>query len=98
MKKLLVAVLSLCLASSVYAACYGPFCYDDRYATVSMAVGIQGITAATFPTINPPATGLLYYCTDCTSTLLVISTGTTKGAFAAVSVSTSATSGMGGLR
>lgn len=48
----------------------------------------SGLTIAQLLTLTPSTTGQIIFCTNCTSTLLVISTGVVPGSFAGVVNST----------
>ncbi len=57
--------------------------------STTSAVGLGGQTLAQINQSTPSATGQILYCSDCTQTPLVISTGTTtRGSWAGVFIST----------
>lgn len=94
MKNMLGLTLGLVmLAGSVYAACFGPFCYDDVSAQINAAtlhqgdVGLPSKAKATLIAQTPLAAGQMIYCNDCTSSLdaVCISTGTGTGAYVKLS-------------
>lgn len=85
MRKLGIAGLigSLFLSSTLYAACVGPFCWDDVQAYVNgfvvrgEGVQIPGKTKAAITTSTAPYTNLLVVCTDCaTANVICVSTST----------------------
>lgn len=47
-------------------------------------------TLAQLKALSPPSSGLIYFCSDCTVDGIVISTGTSKGAFGRISSRTTA--------
>lgn len=74
--------------------------YDLTQITVSTSVVITGNLSSTLGTINPSkvltqlqaiapsSLGIAYYCSDCTTDVLCVSTGTATGSFARVSART----------
>lgn len=96
MKKLLVAISIMALSSSLHAACFGPFCYDDS----GMSIGglyidgngttVPSQTSAVINANSPKAKGIQVFCSDCvgfmaSKGLLCYSTGTAAGAYVALS-------------
>ncbi len=94
MKKLLIAVGLGLLSGTLYAACMGPFCYDDTGASVSgYAMGGNGnvlpsASSTTIAGIVPVAKFQFIGCTTClgnSSTaggnVLCYSTATAAGSF-----------------
>lgn len=78
------------LSGSVYAACMGPYCYDDTGATIAgfphngTGVGLPSISTNTLAS-SPNYVGRLVLCNTCaligggTGTVACISTTTTTG-------------------
>lgn len=73
MKKLLVAVGVLgLLSSSLYAACTGPFCYDDSgtsiggYSYTGNGIDIPVVSSATLNGISGHPKGRTVICNNCT--------------------------------
>lgn len=87
MKKLLIAVGLGLLAGSLYAACNGPFCWDDTGAYIGGVLndgnggGTPNLTSAQVTGACPRAKGQEVFCTNCSFNsgvgVLCISTGTT---------------------
>lgn len=78
------------------AACWGPFCYDDRGAEINATVtnaapfGLKSMTAAEAAAHTPTAAGQIIYCSNCLSVSdkVCVSTGTGRGAFVKISSGT----------
>ena len=99
MKKLLIAAVVGLLSGSVYAACMGPFCYDDTGASVNgLSMNGNGwvMPTASSSTIASivPVVGQYILCTSCTGNsanpsgrAVCYSTGTAAGSFV-IAVST----------
>ena len=81
MKKLMFAVGLGLISGSLWAACMGPYCYDDKGAQVAGGLGIAGLTKANLATTAPAYTEQMINCTDCTRSNVCISSGTGKGAW-----------------
>lgn len=83
MKNALIALgLSIGLAAAGYAACDGPFCYDDTGASIEGA-GLS-LTSRTIAQLNaqaPARVGQLVMCSDCTRSAVCVSSGTSAGAY-----------------
>lgn len=82
MKKLLIGLVLLATAGISYAACNGPFCWDDTGGTIQSKVqlggplGILSQTSAQIVALTPGTTGQMYFCSDCTKRDMVcVSTG-----------------------
>lgn len=99
MKKFIIAVGLGLMAGSLYAACNGPFCWDDQGAYVGGTIndgngtGTAIKTRAQIQAATPRAAGQEVWCTDCNSFnggtgMLCISTGTTVYGYMAVSTAT----------
>lgn len=71
MKKLLVILGLGLISGSLYAACTGPFCYDDTGASVNgnlmdgNGYVMPSATKAVILAAAPKAKGQLVMCTDC---------------------------------
>lgn len=85
MKKLLLAIGIGLFAGSLYAACTGPYCYDDTGATINATVGLTGnpyfggtSLVATINASTAPYSNQIIVCSDCVQSRLCISTGTTN--------------------
>lgn len=90
MKKLLVAVGLGLISGSLYAACMGPFCYDDTGASIGglsfdgNGNTVPSLSSATIAGLTPKGKGQLVFCTSCVSGnsqvgALCVSTSTTAG-------------------
>lgn len=102
MKKLMFAVSLGLISGSLYAACLGPFCYDDQGAYIGgtindgNGVGVPSATAVVISSMTPRSKGQVIFCNNCTNAnagkgVLCVSTGTTQGAYVAVSSGTTVT-------
>jgi len=103
MKKLMFAIGLGLISSSLYAACMGPFCYDDTGASIGglqyngNGQGLPVVSSTTVNTYAPPTVGIEVWCnTTCTNAnggkgQLCISTGTAAGAFIVLSSATAVT-------
>ncbi len=82
MKKLLIAAGLGLISGSLYAACMGPYCYDDTGASINAAIALQSYNVLYSTNTNfVPYTP--FVCTNCGQTgygLICISTGTGKNA------------------
>lgn len=85
MKKLLMLLASLALAEGGWAACSGPYCYDDTGASIDATLSVAGnvriaavVGATTMASTTPSAVGILAIDS---SNNLYISTGTARGAW-----------------
>ncbi len=93
MKKLMFAIGLVLIASGAYAACMGPFCYDDTGASIGgysfdgNGLVIPSLSSTTIVGLTPKAVGQLVYCNSCTTNggtagkVICYSTGTAVGAF-----------------
>lgn len=94
MRNILLSLVVLAgLAGAAYSACLGPYCYDDTGAGIKGNVSIEGTITNNAPqsmysrtltqllTTTPTGAGQLIYCSDCTRSLVCISTGTGQGAW-----------------
>lgn len=87
MKKMYIVLGLAAIAGSVYAACMGPFCYDDRGAYVAGTIqdgngsGMPSLTVAQEQSACPRAAGQEIFCSNCSANgglgTVCISTGTT---------------------
>ncbi len=102
MKKLVIGLMLL--AGSSYAACNGPYCWDESTAYTDPRVPfkpavltLQGATTTQMLTLVPATAGELRYCSSgCETTGMVcLSTGTGIGAW--VHISSKTTSGVNSL-
>lgn len=90
MKKLMLAIGVGLMSGSLYAACIGPYCYDDKGASINANIALQNYTVAVATSMAFP-TGTEVFVTNavggggagtiCVSTAnvvgsLVLSTGT----------------------
>lgn len=85
MKKLMFAVGLGLISGNLWAACVGPYCYDDTGAAIRASVGFQGdpyfTHTHTVAAINASTATYQYQmeiCTDCVQSLMCLSTGTTN--------------------
>ena len=71
MKKLMLMVGAVLISGSLYAACFGPFCYDDQGAYIGGAIqdgngsGIPVLSSTSINAIKPRATGQEVMCNTC---------------------------------
>lgn len=84
MKKLMLAIGLGLISGSVWAACIGPFCYDDRGASINGLTfdgngnGLKSLTLTQINASTPTATGQMVYCSNCVNSPVCVSTGTTN--------------------
>lgn len=95
MKKLVIALALLVGATSVYASCFGPICWDDQgiylNTTTFIAgdIGLPSYTKAQLVLKTPRAAGMFVRCSDCVKNVatgvsnsnVCLSTGTGTGAY-----------------
>ena len=94
MKNMLLAVLLAGLgAASAFAACSGPYCFDDTGASIGANVGVGGVLTNTQPmglvsktlaqinATTPSAAGQVVYCSNCVNSAVCVSSGTGTAAF-----------------
>jgi hypothetical protein len=62
--------------------------FEQVYQDLRVAGRIASRTLAELQALTPSRAGLVYYCSDCTTDGLVVSTGTTVGAFGRSSAKT----------
>ncbi len=98
MKMILKAIGLSLLTSGLWAACMGPFCYDDTGASIGglpvngNGIGLPVVSSTTLNAITPYK-GQMAYCSTCVSFnaalgTLCMSTGTVAGSFIAISSAT----------
>lgn len=86
-KKSVIAVGIGLISGSLYAACMGPFCWDDQGAYIGGTIvdgngtGTPSLTKALMNAATPRATGQEIFCSDCTTAALCVSSGTSRGAY-----------------
>lgn len=96
MKKFVAVVGLLAMSSSLWAACFGPFCWDDKgaYVVGSLENGngdaLPQKTKAQTVADAPDVKGQMVFCTDCVAFndgkgMPCVSTGTAAGAYIAIS-------------
>lgn len=100
MKKLMFAIGLGLISGSVYAACMGPFCYDDQGAYIGGLINdgngaaVPVASSTTINTVAPRAVGQEIYCNTCinngsTSKIeMCVSTGTNVASYVFVSTTT----------
>lgn len=91
MRRMLMLLGAMALAGGAYAACTGPYCYDDQGAYVTsqslyvntLKAGLESATTTQMAAKAPNYTAQLLYCSaGCVNAGTVcISTGTGKGAW-----------------
>lgn len=95
MKRLMYVIGIGLMTGSLWAACTGPFCYDDTGASIAgfpyngNGMGVPVVSSTTLNTITPYV-GQFAICNTCTGfakTVYVpcVSTGTAVGSFIAIS-------------
>ncbi len=88
MKKL-VAVLML-VSGVANASCVGPYCWDDKGASVPVSQDATHHISLTLTELNastPARTGEVVMCSTCND-VLCVSTGTTRGGYSIITDST----------
>ncbi len=101
MKKIMYIVGLGLLSGSLWAACMGPFCYDDTGASIAglpvngNGVGVPSVSSTTLNAITPYI-GQMAFCNNCVNFNgskggLCVSTGTAVGSMIAVSSATALT-------
>ncbi len=97
MKKLMFAIGLGLLSGSLYAACMGPYCYDDTGASIGglsfdgNGNTVPNASSTTIAGITPKAVGQMIMCTSCTGNnasggkVLCVSTAAVVGSFTIVS-------------
>jgi hypothetical protein len=92
MKKIMLTVGLSLLTGSLWAACMGPFCYDDSGASIGglsfdgAGSGLPNASSATIVANTPKAKGVQVFCTTCVAAntlkgVVCISTGTTASSW-----------------
>lgn len=81
MKKLMLAIGLGLISGSVYAACFGPVCYDDSGLYIMTAPGLPSVTVAQMNQLEGGYTGRIIYVSDATRSKICVSSGTAKGAW-----------------
>lgn len=88
MKNVWAVVIALLVNVGIgYAACMGPYCWDERGAYITSSVDLSGGLMLSSNTISgleattPTRTGQLYNCSDCLRATVCASSGTGRGAF-----------------
>lgn len=91
MKKLVIAIGIGLMSGSLWASCVGPFCWDDKGASIGGIVqdgngdGSPNYTIAQINALVPSAKGQSVFCSDC------------KGGGAAGTICTSTATAAGGF-
>ena len=99
MKKLVIAAASLLLAGGLWAACMGPFCWDDTGASVAglradgNGLAMPVMSSTTINGIKPVGTGQEILCNTCSNAGssqfgVCIDTATNAGAWVLLSSTT----------
>lgn len=71
MKKIMYVIGLSLIASSVWAACMGPYCFDDTGASIGgnayngLGSAMPSMTKANVAVSSPTAKGQLIFCSDC---------------------------------
>jgi hypothetical protein len=83
MKKFLAVIFAVAsLSSAVYAACSNGVCYDGDNIYFQAGVYLPSLTIAQMNTTTAlGGRGLLVQCSDCTRSMVCVSSGTGRGAF-----------------
>lgn len=80
MKKLLIAVGLGLISGSLWAACMGPYCYDDSGAAINANVAMQSYTVTQLSTLSFRSAGVEVFCSNCggggNAGTVCVSTGT----------------------
>lgn len=90
MKKFVMVIGFGLMAGSLYAACMGPFCWDDRGASVGGVLqdgngsALPSKTRSQISLNAPTIAGQEVYCSDCIQSAVCISSGTGIGAYVVV--------------
>lgn len=98
MKKFIAPALVLLATTGLYAACIGPFCYDDQGAYINSTLTVgnmthtqpDGLLSKTLAQMNllaPTAAGQLIYVSDAVQSRVCVSSGTGAGAWVVMSAS-----------
>lgn len=102
MKKIMYVLGLSLMASSLYAACYGPFCFDDTgasingYSLTGAGFGVPDASSSTIAALIPLKKGQLVWCNSCIGAnaskgVYCTSTATVVGSFILMSSATAVT-------
>lgn len=90
MKKLMLAIVALTLATGAVIAAQGIYNLQTDNLTVSTSLSLPSGTTTQISTLTPGTTGQLLYCTNCASANVCVSTGVAAGGWASVTSTTTA--------
>lgn len=86
MKKLVFGLMFM--SGIAGASCMGPYCWDDTGAQINAAPVLHSKTLSDIQALKPAAAGQIVYCSDCTNTMVCVSTGTGVNSFVIIGSTT----------